>query len=111
MRRRLSHSSLPLPSSGFILKRTPNFSDTSLKGASRYSENVEPVKSRWSSLKTRSIFGIVMIIGLYLIMITGPIAIIAFIAAIQTLVFKEVISIGHARSIERKLPWFRSISW
>lgn len=112
MKRRLSHSSSALSYSGVILKRVPNINPEGINGLNQNSAlpYVE-VKGKWDSMKTRTVYGLIMIFGLYLILISGPIAIVSLIAVIQTLVFKEVISIAHSRSLEKKLPWFRSISW
>jgi len=111
MKRR--HSSLSASNySGVILKRIPYMYDSGSNTAHPDTQsNIVGPKGRWETLRTRSIYGTGMIFGLYLALLSGPIAIILLIAAIQTLVFKEVISIAHFRSQEKKLPWFRSITW
>lgn len=105
MRRRASHSSAHLGASGLILKRAPYFGSHSEENKS------DADSSQWKSLKTRSIFGAIMILALYFVLMAGPFAIVAGIVLIQTLVFKEVISIAHLRSKEKQLPWFRTITW
>jgi phosphatidate cytidylyltransferase len=112
MKRRLSHStSSASVYSAMILKRTPNITDSfNAKDADNVLPQALP-KSRWSTLKTRSLYGMIMLVGLYFVLVSGPLAIIGLIAIVQTLVFKEVISIAHFRSQEKKLPWFRTITW
>lgn len=112
MKRRLSHSASSASAySAMILKRTPNITDSSdFKDVDNDLPQALP-KNRWSTLKTRSLYGTIMLVGLYCVLISGPLAIIGLIAAVQTLVFKEVISIAHFRSQEKKLPWFRTITW
>ncbi len=119
MRRRPSYHSLSSSGSysGIVLKRTPlilekDDGDEAIDGPLVDPRpKAAPPISRWTTLKTRSLFGALMICGLYVILLIGPLAIITLIAAVQTLVFKEVISIAHSRSVEKKLPWFRTITW
>ena len=60
---------------------------------------------------TRLISGILMILFFIFLILSGPIPLIILIFSIQILVFKEVISVGHRRFIERKIPWFRTNTW
>lgn len=108
MRRRFSISSLAHPPQlplGIVLKRAPVLIDNK--------KMEEPIfqKSVWSTMRTRSIFGVFMICATALILLSGPLTVILSVALMQTLVFKEVISIAHLKSKEKKLPWFRSINW
>jgi phosphatidate cytidylyltransferase len=112
MRRRLSSTFSASSFSASILKRAPYISNISQEDKKINASVSEPqTKGKWSSLKPRTLFGLLMILGLYLILLIGPTAVIALIAIVQTMVFREVISIAHARSLEKKLPWFRSITW
>jgi len=112
MKRKSSLSSAGIgiqPYSSLILKRTPYINESNSTLST--DQDSKPSKSKWTSLKTRSLFGTLMLVGLYIIILIGPPAVVALIAMVQTLVFKEVISIAHMRSKEKKLPWFRTITW
>jgi phosphatidate cytidylyltransferase len=108
MRRRFSISSLAHPPQlplGIVLKRAPVLIDN------KKMEEAVSRKSIWRTMWTRSVFGVFMICAMTLILLSGPLTIILSVAMMQTLVFKEVISIAHLKSKEKKLPWFRSINW
>ena len=60
---------------------------------------------------TRLISGILMILFFIFLILSGPIPLIILIFSIQILVFTEVISVGHRKFIERKIPWFRTNTW
>lgn len=70
----------------------------------------EPV-DKWRTWWIRATSGSIMISLLAIILMSGVSAIILMVVALQTLVFKEVISIAHQRSKEKKLPWFRTTIW
>ena len=55
--------------------------------------------------------GLLMILAFILIISMGPIPIVILIFAIQLLVFREVISVAHQKSVERRIPWFRTTTW
>lgn len=63
------------------------------------------------SFKTRLISGCGMISIFLGIVAAGPIPIALLIFAIQIIVFKEVISVAHIKSVERRIPWFRTTTW
>ena len=52
-----------------------------------------------------------MIGAFFLIIASGHLYVILMVTAIHTFVFKEVISIAHVPSKEKKLPWFRLTNW
>lgn len=89
-----------------MLKRAPVFTDPD-----EGSPVIIQKPKIWETMKTRSIFGILMILAMSLVLLCGPLIIIVSMAIVQTLVFKEVISIAHIRSKEKRLPWFRSLNW
>lgn len=52
-----------------------------------------------------------MIAGFFIILSAGHIWLIALVALIQVLAFKEVINLATEPSREKKLPWVRSLNW
>lgn len=64
-----------------------------------------------SDFKRRALSGIFMLIAFIIIIGMGPVPIILLIFTIQLLVFKEVISVAHLKSVERRIPWFRTTTW
>lgn len=58
---------------------------------------------------TRLIWTVVMISFFALVLLSGHLAVIFFIVLIQAQIFKEVISIAHVPSKEKKLPFFQGI--
>lgn len=66
---------------------------------------------RWSTWRTRAISGSLMIGGLAALLMSGAPAIVGLVVVLQFLVFREVISIAHYRSKEKKIPWFRTTVW
>jgi phosphatidate cytidylyltransferase len=60
---------------------------------------------------TRLISGGLMILFFIFLILSGPIPLVILVFSIQILVFKEVISVGHRKFIERKIPWFRTNTW
>lgn len=64
-----------------------------------------------SDFQRRALSGLFMMGAFLLIIGMGPIPIVLLIFAIQLLVFKEVISVAHMKSMERRLPWFRTTTW
>ncbi|KAF5118137.1 hypothetical protein DV495_001334 [Geotrichum candidum] len=59
----------------------------------------------------RTIWTLVMIGGFFLIIAAGHIYIIGLVVLIQILAFKEVITLAAKPSIEKKLPWGRTLNW
>lgn len=59
----------------------------------------------------RTIFGIFMAFSYLGIVFVGFIPVAILLLFIQVAIFKEIIGIAHTPSRERKLPWFRCITW
>jgi phosphatidate cytidylyltransferase len=60
---------------------------------------------------TRIRAGIGMVCAFCFLFYLGFLPVAAFILMLQFLIFKELIAIAHSPSQERKLPWFRSLTW
>lgn len=67
--------------------------------------------NKWKNWWIRAFWTLVMIIGFSLILMAGHPCVILLVVLIQTLVYREVISIGIGPIKERQLPWFRSLHW
>jgi phosphatidate cytidylyltransferase len=59
----------------------------------------------------RTIWTLVMIAGFFLILGAGHIWIIALVAIVQVLTFKEVINLASEPAREKRLPWGRKLNW
>ncbi|RKP10374.1 phosphatidate cytidylyltransferase, partial [Thamnocephalis sphaerospora] len=66
---------------------------------------------KWRNFSVRTLWTLIMIGSFFLIMAAGHFWVVLMVIGIQTTVYKEVISIAHVPTKERKLPWFRSINW
>lgn len=71
----------------------------------------EAPTAKWKSWKQRTFWGLVMIFGFIGIILSGHISVVIMAIAIQTIVFKEVISVSYAKYRERELAWSRTINW
>jgi len=71
----------------------------------------EVPNKKWKNMWIRTLWTIVMVTGFIGIILAGHIWVILLVILIQTLVYKEVISIAHVPSKEKKLPWFRALNW
>ncbi|TPX32773.1 phosphatidate cytidylyltransferase [Synchytrium endobioticum] len=71
----------------------------------------EPTKSKYHNLFIRSIASAVMVGGFLLFLLAGHSWVIFLVAIIQSLVYREVISIAAVTPREKKLPWMRAINW
>ncbi|KAJ3267689.1 hypothetical protein HK104_005704 [Borealophlyctis nickersoniae] len=71
----------------------------------------EPKSKKWQNAFVRGIWTLVMIFGFLAILMAGHVWVVLLVVATQTLVYKEVISIGIVPSKERRLPWNRTIHW
>jgi hypothetical protein len=70
-----------------------------------------PWMNGWSNFSVRVLLGMVMLVFFSLVISLGPAALIIMIILIQTAVFREVITIAHARYRERQLSWSRTLNW
>lgn len=68
-------------------------------------------ESMHDDFKRRLIMGNIMVAFLGFVIISGPFYVALLVVAIQIAVFKEVISLFHLRSLERRILWFRTTSW
>ncbi|KAL7751542.1 phosphatidate cytidylyltransferase [Sorochytrium milnesiophthora] len=66
---------------------------------------------KWKNWWTRSVTTFGMVGGFVAILLAGHFWVILLVVAIQLAVYREVISIAHVPSKEKKLPWFRLINW
>jgi CDP-diglyceride synthetase len=69
------------------------------------------VYKRLRDFTTRGLWSMIMISGFLAVLASGHLSVILMVIVVQTMVFKEVISIAHVPSKEKKLPWFRLINW
>ena len=74
-------------------------------------EEEKVVVRNWKNWWTRTYLSVLMSIGFIVIVLSGPLYIIVLVSLLQLVVFKEVISIAHVPSKEKKLPWFRVLNW
>ncbi|KAJ8330950.1 phosphatidate cytidylyltransferase [Batrachochytrium dendrobatidis] len=71
----------------------------------------QPFTAKWKNWWVRTFWTVIMISGFISILMAGHAWVIALVTVIQTIVYREVISIGVQPSKERHLPWFRSLHW
>jgi len=71
----------------------------------------QPKNQKWKNWWTRTIWTFVMIFAFFFVIFSGHLSIIILVLILQILIFKEIISIAHYPSQEKKLPWFRVINW
>ncbi|KAJ3218795.1 hypothetical protein HDU67_004043 [Dinochytrium kinnereticum] len=71
----------------------------------------EPAVKKWRNWWVRSFWTFVMVGGCVAILLAGHIWVVLLVVVIQTMVYKEVISIAHIPSKEKKMPWFRTMNW
>ncbi|KAJ3092543.1 hypothetical protein HK102_006096 [Quaeritorhiza haematococci] len=71
----------------------------------------EASQKKWKNWWVRSLWTVVMVSGFLAFLFAGHIWIVLLVVAVQTQIYKEVISIAHVPSKEKKLPWFRAINW
>lgn len=71
----------------------------------------QPKRNTWNNFITRGLFTILMIASFVSIIAAGHQYVILMAVLIQMTVFKEVIDIAHQPWHQKKLPWFRTISW
>lgn len=45
------------------------------------------------------------------IIMSGHLAVVGLVFFLQTMAFRELIAIAHVPSVERQLPWFRTLMW
>lgn len=95
-----------------LAKATPTKSGKTVShGLKKIVSSPLQVRINFKKLLLRMITGIFMMLMLTLFVMMGPLFLIAGIAFIQLVVFKEVISIAYSKSKEKKLPWFRTTIW
>eukprot|EP00834_Sanchytrium_tribonematis_P008109 NODE_861_length_3456_cov_0.504617.p2 type:complete len:396 gc:universal NODE_861_length_3456_cov_0.504617:266-1453(+) len=68
-------------------------------------------EKNWANWWVRTYLSLIMSGAFIVIVLSGPLYIIALVSVLQLVVFKEVISIAHVPSKEKKLPWFRILNW
>ncbi|KAL2916021.1 phosphatidate cytidylyltransferase [Polyrhizophydium stewartii] len=71
----------------------------------------EPASKKWRNWWVRSFWTAIMVSGFVGILMAGHVWVIGLVDIIQTIVYREVISIGILPSKERQLPWLRSLHW
>lgn len=72
--------------------------------------HVDPIAKKRNFL-TRAVWTVIMVSSFVGIILAGHLYVILLVLLIQATTFKEVISIAHIPSKEKKLPWFRSLNW
>jgi phosphatidate cytidylyltransferase len=87
------------------------YDDASDTGASVTLLANESAEKKWRNFSVRTVWTLIMISAFFLIMAAGHFWVVLMVIGIQTVIFKEVISIAHVPAKERKLPWFRTINW
>lgn len=85
-----SNISSPLSASGQIVIQSPNI---------------------WKNFVKRATWSVVMIASFLGLLLAGHKYVILLVCIIQTMIFKEIISIAHIASKQKNLPWFRTLSW
>ncbi|KAJ3165803.1 hypothetical protein HK101_012080 [Irineochytrium annulatum] len=71
----------------------------------------EPFWKRWRNWWIRTLWTVIMVAGFVCILMAGHVWVVLMVVVIQTLVYKEVISIAHVPSKQKKMPWFRTLNW
>ncbi|KAJ3108499.1 hypothetical protein HDU96_007512 [Phlyctochytrium bullatum] len=71
----------------------------------------EPFAKKWRNWWVRTFWTLVMVGGFVGILLAGHIWVVLLVVVIQTMVYKEVISIAHIPSKQKKMPWFRTMNW
>ena len=71
----------------------------------------EAPRKKWHNFLVRTVWTLIMVGGFLGLILAGHISVIFLVCLIQVLVYKEVISIAHLPSKEKKLPWFRTLNW
>ncbi|TPX32650.1 phosphatidate cytidylyltransferase [Synchytrium microbalum] len=71
----------------------------------------EPATTRFHNLWVRSMTTLLMVGGFIAVILAGHSKVIFLVAFVQTLVYREVISIAAVTPREKKLPWMRAINW
>ncbi|KAJ3185724.1 hypothetical protein HDU85_001083 [Gaertneriomyces sp. JEL0708] len=73
---------------------------------------VDEAKSKkWQNAFVRSVWTFVMVFLFLVILLAGHVWVVLLVGLLQTLVYKEVISIGISPAKEQKLPWNRFLHW
>ncbi|KAJ1565971.1 phosphatidate cytidylyltransferase [Nowakowskiella sp. JEL0078] len=72
----------------------------------------QPSAIKWKNWYVRSVMSIVMVSAFMGILTAGPLWVVLLVIMIQTMVYREVISIAYnyTRNQDR-VPWFRSMNW
>lgn len=94
-----------------LLDRTYSFHSSPMSQSRKASQTNLVLPKATSNVRNRIIFTLVMILMFAAIIYIGHIGLLLLVVLLQTLVFKEVISIAHVPSKEMKLPWFRTLIW
>ncbi|KAJ1503407.1 hypothetical protein HMI56_002165 [Coelomomyces lativittatus] len=68
-------------------------------------------QKKWENWRIRTFWTMVMVITFLGLILSAQMWVIFMVIAVQLAVFKEVIQIAHVPSKEKKLPWFRLITW
>jgi len=68
-------------------------------------------EKKWRSWRVRFWTTWAMLGGFILLVATGHNALLGFVILLQTVMFKEIVSLGHVLSRENKLPGFRHLQW
>ncbi|KAL1923900.1 uncharacterized protein VTP21DRAFT_6935 [Calcarisporiella thermophila] len=71
----------------------------------------QPSSTKWRNWWLRVTTTLLMIAGFLLIVSMGHVWVILLVEIIQTLVYKEVITLASQKSKDRKLPYFKVLSW
>lgn len=69
----------------------------------------EPTKKQVFIVRT--VWTLVMILAFFAVLGAGHVWVIALVAALQVLAFKEVINLASEPAREKKLPWGRKLNW
>ncbi|XP_060516518.1 phosphatidate cytidylyltransferase, photoreceptor-specific [Cylas formicarius] len=72
---------------------------------------VKDLPDRWRNWAVRAIFSLIMIVFFFLVIYSGPLALMMTTLVVQVKCFQEIINIGYAVYRIHGLPWFRSLSW
>ncbi|OAF69330.1 hypothetical protein A3Q56_02943, partial [Intoshia linei] len=74
-------------------------------------DQLKSIAPKWKNFIKRFIFGIAMLLGFVMIIMSGPLFIVVLILIIQMALFKEIVKIGHKAYQFYDLPWYRCQSW
>jgi phosphatidate cytidylyltransferase len=70
-----------------------------------------PMEKKWKNALIRTIWTLVMISGFIGIIYSGHPSVILLVVVIQTMVYREVISIANVPSRDKQIPFSKRLTW